>query len=185
MLDQKGGRPTAAEQEAIARKLKPYFEMGVSADFTASQPNMPNRTTIQRYFKNWKEKYLENEAPNITERQMEVRGQIVTVFDKMLFNLHAQLNKVIGTIQSYEKEWQTKADEAVKNKQSLPPNKLDMQLENKFTNLCKLIGEMVSVKASIEAAPYASEMTYSAVLKEMQENYEKRMKEKESKKNEK
>ena len=176
LMGPKGGRPTAAEQVDMARKLKPYFEMGVSAQYTASLPNMPNEKTIQNYFRDWKEKYLETESPNISERQMESKGQFLAVLDKMLFNLSAQLNEIIGLKQRHIKDWEDDVEYAKKDNIRPPKYKADPFLENKFTSLCKLICEVESAKAATIAAPYAHEITYEAVLTELREKQQKEAK---------
>jgi hypothetical protein len=168
----KGGRPTAAEQAEIVKKIMPYFEMGVSAQFTASLPHMPNEKTIQNYFRDWKEKYLETEAPNISERQMQAKGQFLAVFDKMLFNLSAQLNEIVGLKQRHVKDWEGDVEQAKKDKIKPPTYGANPFLENKFTSLCKLICEVASAKAAVEAAPYANERTYNAALSDMRKRYE-------------
>jgi len=177
----KGGRPTASDQLDIVKKIKPYFEMGVSAQFTAGQPNMPSVKTIQNYFRNWKEQHLREATPSISARQQEVKAQFVASYDKLIFNLNVQFNEIVGLKQKHLKDYDDTIEKLKgekKDPSTYPKFKLDPFLENKYTNLCKLLGDMVSAKASAEVAPYAHEVTYEAVLHEMQAKYEKTIKDK-------
>lgn len=168
----KDGRPSSAEQVAISNLLKPYFEMGVSAEFVSNLPGMPNVNTIKAYFREWKKKYLEDESPNITERQMQVKGQFLAVFDKMIFNLSAQLNQFVGLRQNHLQHWKNEVERAKKESKPEPIYKADPFYEKMFKDLCKLICEMESAKAAVVSAPYANETTYNAVLVRLREKRE-------------
>ncbi|MGI0082448.1 MAG: hypothetical protein ACREAG_04000 [Nitrosopumilaceae archaeon] len=60
------GRPTSQEQLAIIESIKPYFQMGFSAEFTHTKTGV-SRKTIQKYFKKWREVALKfrQKGPNL------------------------------------------------------------------------------------------------------------------------
>lgn len=162
----KVGRPTLHEQLEIQNLIKPYYEIGLSAEYTATQKRISIKT-VQKYFRIWTEQLRENFEPNISERQKNAMAREIQSIDSIIYNLRAQLNRITKAIIDHQEAW--KANNSSRQDGTAVCYRPDPYLEDKFTKLNELLLKTYDGKASIEAAPTIDEETEKAVFQRMSE----------------
>ena len=153
MMKMERGRPTKETQDEIKLALRPYYRMGVSP-WKASIQTGHNYKTCLRYWKLFHDQVIEEEEPDIAIRQREAINQFKTGYDDVIFNLNVQLNEIIGLRQAHRKKYDEEVAKLKKENKEIPLYKLDFKLEDKFTELNKLLADLVEKKADALLAPY-------------------------------
>src|SRR5438445_8412945 len=165
----RGGRPSAAEQASISHLIKPYFEMGVSAEFVSELPGMPNVNTIKAYFRKWKEELAESQMADLVTRQRENKAYYLKVYDHVIYNTKAQLNDFVeAKIKLREKHNHENMKLGAKGNEEkiYIPNSY---VENMVCKLNDLLGDQQMAKAALENAPYIDEQTEQSTINRIQE----------------
>ncbi len=174
----RGGRPSAAEQATIIHIIKPYFEMGVSAEFVSELPGMPNVNTIKTYFRKWREELAESQMADLVTRQRENKAYYLKVYDHVIYNTKAQLNDFIeAKIKLREKhnhENMKLGAEGKEEKVYIP----NSYVESMVCKLNDLLGDQQMAKAALENAPYVDEQTEQSTINRIQEQLDKLKKKK-------
>lgn len=154
------------EQEAIARELRPYFDMNVGP-YQASVQTKHSYNTCVKYWGRFKELTQNEFTTTLAKRQREASNQFDVAYSKIIFNLNAQLNKVIGRMQDEENRW--KKENYGKKPEEIKHFTLNKFLEDKFTELNKLLSELVNERRRVVGLPFIDEETEAATLERMQE----------------
>ena len=111
----KRGRPTRAGQVSLQKKLRPYFEQGMTATFTANVTRI-NVKTVCRYFNEWTEEITKFEEHEFMKRQINERIRNVLSYDVLINEQYDLLNEIRLEINKYKKKndkvpiyfWQTR-----------------------------------------------------------------------------
>jgi hypothetical protein len=93
MVQHSRGRPSRQGQVQIVKVLKPYFERGMSATFTANKTGYDIKT-VCKYFDNWTEQILEPEKNDFLLRQKAERAKILLSLDNQLFELYQFFDEI-------------------------------------------------------------------------------------------
>jgi len=99
----KKGRPTASGQAQIRRTLRPYYENGLSAYYTAEKTGIDVKTAC-KYFNEWSEQIEEAESSDFLERQKRDRIQIIISYDTDIVEITKLLDEVKIEIEKLQKE---------------------------------------------------------------------------------
>jgi len=83
----KNGRPSKAEQLEIQKRLRPYFENGISAFVTARETGI-NIKTVNKYFDEWYKEIKNSQQPEFVERTKFEKERAILVFDNQLLKLY-------------------------------------------------------------------------------------------------
>jgi len=86
-MSESQGRPTAAEQLALQKNLREYYEKGISATATANRLDV-NVKTVCKYFKQWSNEINELTSKKFKEQIIENKAQHLMVLDKQLQYLY-------------------------------------------------------------------------------------------------
>jgi len=159
------------EQIQMENELRPYYKMGLSA-WDASQRTGHSYNTCRKYWDVFHDQVIEEEEKDIAIRQREVIAQFKTSYGEVTFNLNAQLNEIIGLKQSHKKKWNDELEKLRKNgtkSDDLPLYKPDKFLEDKFTEINKILTDVAEKRANALIAPYIDEETESSTLKRLQD----------------
>jgi len=136
LLAGKNGRPTKSEQIEIQNKLRPYYERGLSATFTASSTGI-NIKTVCKYFEEWSKKIIETEATDFVQRQKKAKELVILNMDNIIFEQYRLLEEIKNEKKNYQKE----------NKQ-IPTHLLSLQHQ-----ILKEISTTAQHKCDIECMP--------------------------------
>ena len=93
------GRPTKYEQIKIERELRPYFESGYSAYFTAQKTGY-DKKTVHRYFNKWQQELLDSENPDFLKRVKEQKERTVIYLDNEIHSLTKSKKEVEAIIEA-------------------------------------------------------------------------------------
>jgi hypothetical protein len=85
-FDHANGRPTKQEQIKIEGELRPYFENGFSAYFTANKSGYDIKTVL-RYFNKWQQEILDSENSDFLKRVKEQKERAVIYLDNEINSL--------------------------------------------------------------------------------------------------
>jgi len=99
----KNGRPTKSGQIGIQNKLRPYYEHGLSATFTAGSTGI-NIKTVCNYFDEWSKQILEFEKIEFVKRQITEKERIVLSMDGIIFEQYQLLEEIKNQIKFYNKD---------------------------------------------------------------------------------
>lgn len=100
------GRPSKAEELEIERALRPYFEKGYTARFTAKQTNR-NIKTVAKYFNKFKEEIRGSETSDFIKRCEEEKENCLYSYDVLIHSLYQDKAEVERLIDGATKlgEW--------------------------------------------------------------------------------
>ena len=160
----RGGRPTAKLQEEMASKLRNYYDMGVTAQFTSKQQGMPNEKTCEKYFRMWTEEYRETYNDDISERQKDAKARLVAVYDQLIYYLNVQLNKFTGLIieDQGHQEFENRKQESIGKKTK--PYRPNPYYEGMFKGLIKDIAILNDAKTALDMQPTIDEEHEQRIL---------------------
>jgi len=116
-MNTKNGRPTKSKQIEIKKKLMPYYEKGLSANFTSKETGF-NIKTVCKYYKNWAEEINEKCDTDFIDHQKIIIQQGVIVMDRLVLELYDLYDVINSEIANYQK----------KNKQ-IPNHLFNMKLK--------------------------------------------------------
>lgn len=126
MMSTKKGRPSVTDQVQIRKILRPYYENGYSAYYTAQKTGI-NVKTVCRYYNEWSEQIEEAELADFLERQKRDRIQIIISYDRDIAETTEILDQVKTEIEKFQKD-----------KKAVPRHLLTHKLEIiKFRSLLK------------------------------------------------
>jgi len=182
----KGGRPTKRVQVEIETKLRPFFDINLPASFVATQPGMPNRHTIEKYFSIWTEELRDSFNENIQERQIITIQRFINSMQRIIFKLEYQLNKFENLIEE-DRQYQI-----AQNKRAEYENRLDdikpytpkMEWEYLVLKIINMLINLHNYIAGVMTLPTAYEMHEDEILRNLKlidENAWKKMNDKNSK----
>lgn len=97
------GRPTKTQQLQIQKKLRTYFERGLSASFTARKTRT-NVKTVCNYFNDWTSQLIEAEDRDFVEREKKERERIRLCYDNIICEEYELLDQIKREIAKYRKE---------------------------------------------------------------------------------
>lgn len=80
-IKNKGGRPSRNQQLAIQQKLRPYFDAGYTASYTALVTHV-NEKTAAAYFKEWTEKLID--STDFVFQQQAAKARLTVELDKRI-----------------------------------------------------------------------------------------------------
>lgn len=159
------GRPTLQEELEIQNKIKPYYEIGLEADDTASKTGIDEKT-VRKYYRIWTEKLLEDYIEDVAERQKVAKVRALRSINPLIHHLRAQLNQITKAKIEHEEAWKRNQNSQRDGKiESYVPHPF---LENMLVKLIMSLLDMYERKAAIEAAPTISEEAEKAVFQRMQ-----------------
>lgn len=109
------GRPSKMRQVQISQTLRPYFERGMTATFTANVTGI-NVKTVCNYFNDWSEEITKFEEHGILIRRRTERIRNVLSYDSLINEQYNLLHELELEIKKYKKEdgkipiyfWQTR-----------------------------------------------------------------------------
>ena len=99
----KKGRPSVTGQFQIRKTLRPFYENGLSAYYTAEKTGIDIKT-VCRYFNDWSEQIEEAETSDFLERQKRDRIQIIISYDTEIVEMTNLLDEVNSEMEKYQKE---------------------------------------------------------------------------------
>ncbi len=97
------GRPAVSRQAEIRRILRPFYEEGYSASYTAEKTGFDVKT-VCRYYNEWSERLEEAEINDFMERQKRDRTQIIISSDHDIAEMTKLLDEVNAEIEKFQKE---------------------------------------------------------------------------------
>lgn len=97
------GRPTKIGQLHIQKTLRPYFERGLTATFTAEKTGI-NIKTVCRYFDDWFYKLRELEAKDLRKREKKEREMNILSFNQLIFEAYELFDHVDSEIEKIKSE---------------------------------------------------------------------------------
>jgi hypothetical protein len=101
-FDHTNGRPTKQEQIKIERDLRPYFEEGYSAYFTAQKTKYDIKTVL-RYFNKWQQELLDSENADFLKRVKEQKERAVIYLDNEINSLTTSKKEVEAIIEAVKR----------------------------------------------------------------------------------
>jgi len=135
-MSAKNGRPTKSKQLEIKNKLMPYYERGLSANFTSKKTGF-NIKTVCKYYNNWAEEINGKYFGDFIDRQKDGKKQMLFSMDRIIFELYDLLDVINYEISSYQKK-----------KQRIPNHLFSMKLK-----CAKEIMNFIDQKFSLDFTP--------------------------------
>ena len=167
----KGGRPSKKEQAEMEVKLRPFFDMNMTALFVSTQPGMPNIHTVTRIFSKWANQLLDSyDYGHVDERQVLAKIKLTNAFQRLLFKLEYQLNRFENIIEE-DREAQTLARINVGSEgriDDVKPYTPNMMWEYMYKKLVESIAELQDAIAANESVPTVWEQSEDFVRKRLQ-----------------
>jgi len=136
------GRPTKKSQQEISDALKPCFERGLSAAFTARQTGHDIKT-VCNYFNDWSKQMAESDDGDFIERQELERQRVILSFDNLISEEYQLLDELKSEIKIY------------KDKKKRIPN----YFTNLIQNCIKTIYELTDKKTSFTLVVLPKDIT--------------------------
>lgn len=99
----KNGRPSKKKQLRIAQILRPYFERGYTATFTAEKTRF-NVKTVCKHFNRWAEQITQSQERDFFARDEVLRARITLSDENVLFELYELRDQIKKEIKKYQKE---------------------------------------------------------------------------------
>ncbi len=85
-FDHKQGRPTIQEQAKIQSEIRPYYEGGYNATFTANKTGYDIKTVL-RHFNKWSQELLNSENGDFLDRVKEQKERTIINLDNQIYSL--------------------------------------------------------------------------------------------------
>jgi chorismate-pyruvate lyase len=98
----KSGHPTRSSQIQTQRKLREYFECGITATLAAQKTDV-NIKTAYKYFDEWAQEISEQETLDFMQRQRLDRERIILSYDKQILEAIDTLDELNRQIQKFKK----------------------------------------------------------------------------------
>lgn len=98
-FDHANGRPTKQEQIKIEGELRPYFDNGFPAYFTANKLGYDIKTVL-RYFNKWQQEILDPENSDFLKRAKEQKERAVIYLDNEINSLITSKKEVEEIIEA-------------------------------------------------------------------------------------
>ena len=98
-FDHTQGRPTKVEQIKIEGELRPYFEGGYSAYFTANKTGYDAKT-VNRLFNKWSQEIFDSENADFLKRVKEQKERAVIYLDNEIHSLTKSKTEVEAIIEA-------------------------------------------------------------------------------------
>ena len=96
------GRPAKQKQLQIAKLLRPYYERGMTATFTARKTGHDTKT-VCKYFGFWNEEDLEAQDKDFLSKQKKERERTLLTLDLHADELYKTLDDINSEILKYKK----------------------------------------------------------------------------------
>ena len=97
------GRPSRQEQVQIVRTLRPYFERGMNATFTAGITGI-NIKTVCNYFNGWYRQLMETQEQDFVKRQRQTKEHAILCLDYLINKQYELLDEIKNEIIKYKKD---------------------------------------------------------------------------------
>jgi len=149
------GRPSLKKQTETAKKLRPYFELDISASTTARFTGVGVKT-VRQYFKEWVKTLRKELGKNWVEHTYTVKARAISMIDMGILGFvddHRIIEDAIKQFNTDEDRFQASADEKNVVRQRQFPFalfKLKKELRHSIT-------ELQLSKAGLELQPTAGE----------------------------
>jgi len=99
----KHGRPTKQIQVNIQKKLRKYFEGGVTAALAAQKTNL-NIKTVYKYFDGWAKEIIKHDTLDFIQRQKLERQRAIISYDKQVLETIQTLDELNSQIKKCKEE---------------------------------------------------------------------------------
>lgn len=165
-----GGRPTKKQQAEMEAKLRNFFEMNMSASLTASQPGLPNRHTVEKYFSRFATKLHDSYNIDTNERQKMAKLKYINACRRLIFKLEYQLNAFENLIEEDRQNQLLKSREAeAENRpEGVEPYAPKMEWEYMKKKLVEAIEVFQDKMAATDAQPTVYEEDEEEVLRHLE-----------------
>jgi len=160
------------EQPEIAEKLRPYFELDLSAAATARVTGVGDKT-VRRYFKKWVETLRKELGKNWVEHTNTVKARAISMIDMAILGFVDDCRIIEDAIKQFntdEDRFQARADDKnVVRQRRFPHALFKLKKESRGS-----ITELQLNKAKVELQPTAGE-NLDQYFKEKYEKFNKLM----------
>lgn len=156
------------EQQIVTARN--FYNMGLSAELSSKQPEMPGRESCQKLWRFWDNELRNSYNMDTNERQILDKQRMNESYKRILFKLEIQLNRYDTALDSEFQEWQrnTKKMEDAGKHDKVKAYQINNKLEMDKLKIMQTILEIRDAMTALSVTPTVNERGEAEILKYLQ-----------------